>query len=440
MTSRLIGDVSDYIENEVACILPAKVSTDSTLKDDDHDRDRQVVVNLNDCLACSGCITSAESVLVEEQSWKALKTYLSSRNEEDKPMAVTVCPSTIVALQSMMSLTKEQVWKRINHYFSNILNFSFIVDSSFGSEICLQFAKDEYDSWINENEVKVKEHKTTLFTSECPGWICYVEKRHPELIDQLSKVPSAQQTIGFLLKRGFLSLDSSCYHLAIMSCYDKKLEASRGEYSIAGVDRDVDLVISTDEFLSLLKEEKLDFSSLKECSNFTVPFGYLDFSGKSPLSQGGGYMQHLTRGAKIVKENKIRNSSDFVEYTLQLVDGSLTKMAKIYGFKNIQTFLQRSKRPSACHYAYVEIMACPGACLFGGGQPPISGVKREDWEGEWAAGGCCDMDDCVYGNGCTKTRKTIADAIDFLKENNLMKCKYNTIISQKANPIMKVQW
>lgn len=417
MTSRLIGDVNDYIENEVACILPTKISNDPLLEED-----RQVVVNLNDCLACSGCITSAESVLVEEQSYKALKAYLLNRKDKDLPMAVTISPSTISALQSITSLSRRQVWGRINYYFTNIKNFSFLIDASYGSEICLYFAKEEY-----ENNPKSK----TLFTSECPGWICYVEKRHPELIDQLSRVPSAQQVIGFLLKRGFLK-GNDCYHLAIMSCYDKKLEASRSEYS-STQNRDVDLVISTDEFLSLLKDEGLEFETLLENDCFKVPFGSVNFSKRSNLSQGGGYMNRMMINSKIIEEKKIRNSSDYVEYTLNLIDGRTIKMAKIYGFKNIQTFLQRSKRLPSSYYCYVEIMACPGACLFGGGQPPLPNVNRDEWEELWIND--IDIDDNIDDN-----INDMDKAILFLKENNLMNCKYNTTIAQRVNPILKVQW
>ena len=224
------------------------------------------------------------------------------------------------------------------------------------------------------------------------GWICYAEKTHPFVLPYISNVKSPQQIQGRLIKSYLAAkLDiapSTIYHLSIMPCYDKKLEASRESFFEGGV-RDVDCVISTLELDRLLSEKSLGrtfaefaakplsplFSNVNNTADFTIMYG-------APGNASGGYLEYILRYAskELSKSQedidvpmkkgcsiKVIRNSDCREITVHLSDKETMTFAAVYGFRNIQNFIRKLKT-GKCRYDYVEVMACPGGCINGGGQ------------------------------------------------------------------------
>ncbi|KAJ6784160.1 hypothetical protein PWT90_10816 [Aphanocladium album] len=253
-----------------------------------------------------------------------------------------------------------------------------------------------------------------ILAASCPGWVCYAEKTHPHVLPHLSRVKSPQALMGTLLKTSLArALDvapSRIWHLAVMPCFDKKLEASREEltdevWARSGLPgrgvRDVDCVITSKEVLMLAESRGLDFFKLsREVARppaTTVPFpdatlqkflfrqdpqqtsspssSLTSSSQKTPLVAGssGGLLYHIlqsraaqTPGAEI-QVIKGRNA-DVVEYVVSVRGEPVFKAARYYGFRNIQNLVRRLKpaRPSKM----------PGGRPFGSARRPAAGAGR----------------------------------------------------------------
>jgi iron only hydrogenase large subunit-like protein len=306
--------------------------------------------------------------------------------------------------------------------------FQWVVDTNIAREACLVLGADEVMESILAGEEKsngVEDRAATklapkpILTSSCPGWICYAEKTHPHVLPHLSRLKSPQALMGTLVKttlsRKLEISPDRIWHVAIMPCFDKKLEASREELTDAvwegastrGV-RDVDCVITSKELLMLADSRRVDFAKLPRTPlPVRIPFpdpkldSFLFLPPQRRLNNvpvagtSGGYLYYILQyfasqheGAT-VQTTRGRNA-DVLEYTVTSPDGeTLFKAARYYGFRNIQNLVRRLKpakasrmpggrpigsarrpggKPIGPDFAYVEVMACPGGCTNGGGQ------------------------------------------------------------------------
>ncbi|TLD26954.1 hypothetical protein PspLS_04458 [Pyricularia sp. CBS 133598] len=469
-----VDDLNDFISPGVACIkpvetLPAAAPTDPSLEhevilDGQQNGSSSAAagpaqISLTDCLACSGCVTSAEAVLVSLQSHSELLSVLDSapalqvfRDEstgrffveglEDparRLFVASVSPQTRASLAAASGpgVTERQA----GHMLDRLLmgpeglsaggkwgnKFAWVVDTNAAREACLVLGSDEVLDSASSTAPK-----KPILTSSCPGWVCYAEKTHPYVLPHLSRVKSPQALVGTLLKTTLsrtLGIPADrIWHLALMPCFDKKLEASREELtdSVWAGDgnpgrgtRDVDCVITSKEVFMLTESRGIDFfnlpmaPSLKQqqfpddkIHRFLFPprqrhrpsraagtsGGNLHFILQDVIVRNPGSRLETTRGRNI----------DVVEYAVHAAGSNeiLFKAARYYGFRNIQNLVRKLKpaKPSrmpggkpfgsarrvpparagaagatTIQNTYVEVMACPGGCTNGGGQ-----VKADD--------------------------------------------------------------
>lgn len=460
-------DLNDFISPSVACIKPIESLPSSNAPTDNSSLDHEVIlggqqptdpndtasgpskISLTDCLACSGCVTSAEAVLVSLQSHNEVLSVLDAapalqlhgpdgngkfsigglENPDAKLFVASVSPQTRASLAATCGdgTSEREAGQMIERLlrgpeglagggkFKN--GFSFVVDTNTAREACLVLGADEV------REAHAAPTKPIL-TSSCPGWICYAEKTHPHVLPHLSRVKSPQALMGTLLKTTLskklgISPDR-IWHLAVMPCLDKKLEASREELTDniwagngnpeRGV-RDVDCVITSKEVLMLTESREIDFFSLPKTrlsSSATFPDPLLhDFlfpqrKGKHPprdAGSSGGNLHFiledtLSRNPGSQLQTIRGRNADVVEYYVVSALGEpIFKAAKYYGFRNIQNIVRKLKpakvsrmpggkpfgaarRPAAqsrgLDFGYVEVMACPGGCTNGGGQVKVS--------------------------------------------------------------------
>jgi iron only hydrogenase large subunit-like protein len=426
-------------------------------------------ISLTDCLACSGCVTSAEAVLVSMQSHAEVLQELDSGpslrlsgNKAGTGISIenldsggriyvaSVSPQSRASIAATFGVSEREAGNMIEHLLSGpkgIKNravyrnsFQWVVDTNIAREACLVLGADEVMTSIPsggdkengvENGVAKKQPSKPILTSSCPGWICYAEKTHPHVLPHLSRLKSPQALMGTLLKttlsRKLGISPDRIWHVAIMPCFDKKLEASREELTDAvwegngtrGV-RDVDCVITSKELLMLADSRRVDFAKLPRTplsARTPFPDAKLDSflfpqhrrrKNNIPASGTSGgnlyyilqYFASQHQGAT-VQTTRGRNA-DVLEYTVTSEAGeTLFKAARYYGFRNIQNLVRRLKpvkasrmpggkpvgsarRPggkqSGPDFAYVEVMACPGGCTNGGGQikvddPVITGSE-----------------------------------------------------------------
>ncbi|ORY48185.1 iron hydrogenase, partial [Rhizoclosmatium globosum] len=350
-------------------------------------------ISLNDCLACSGCITSAESILVASQShqdvYAALASNASSPPDQRKTIVITLSPQSRASFAAKYNLSPLSVHQRLYGFFTK-LGCDHVVDASFARDFSLIESAREfvrrYRS-VNGNGIS-GEGIMPMLASACPGWICYAEKTHDYILPNISTTKSPQQIMGSLLKTHFaekmgLASPASVYHVSVMPCYDKKLEASRADfYNDVYRTRDVDTVITTGEVERMLKEKGVSIHDLPEVPIpdlftriITDPNTQQQQLTGTEGSSSGGYLSYIFRYAVrelyawsvVVKPGR---NLDFSEVIFNVGNVETLKFAKAYGFRNIQNLVRKAKPEDASggSHHFVEVMACPSGCVNGGGQ------------------------------------------------------------------------
>ncbi|XP_046569691.1 LOW QUALITY PROTEIN: cytosolic Fe-S cluster assembly factor narfl-like [Haliotis rubra] len=403
-----LTDLDDFITPSQECIKPVKVerkvgkvgkiqigddgSYSSITDDGVETKLEKAKITLNDCLACSGCITSAESVLITQQSQEELFRILQQNNalqqqgnvEDVKTIVVSVAPQARASLAARYKLNMQETALKLTGFFKGI-GVHHVFDTSFSRnfsliETCHEFIRRYKESELNKKAIP-------MLASACPGWICYAEKTHGSyILPYISSTKSPQQIMGSLVKDHFASMHNlhpdKIYHVTVMPCFDKKLEASRADfYNDMYKTRDVDCVITSGEVEKMLEKEGVALSDVEGQSIDTLLSNSLgeDELASHPGGGSGGYLEMVVRHAARELGNqelqqveyKVLRNQDFQEVLLQVPDKPPLKMALAYGFRNIQNIVQKVKR-GKCPYDFVEIMACPSGCTNGGGQ-----IKQE---------------------------------------------------------------
>ncbi|KAJ7946407.1 Cytosolic Fe-S cluster assembly factor narfl [Quillaja saponaria] len=391
-----IGDLSDFIAPSQACIVSLKGLKANSTKLDKAEvaiakkqvQSEPVKISLKDCLACSGCVTSAETVMLEKQS---LDEFLSNINE-GKTVIVSLSPQSRASLAVHFGISPLQVLRKLTTFFKS-LGVKAIFDTSCSRDLTLIESCNEFitryrlrQSMDNEGS----KFSLPMIASACPGWICYAEKQLGSFVlPYISPVKSPQQTIGAIVKHHVcqnLGLrPEDVYHVTVMPCYDKKLEASRDDF-VSEVESEgencvkiteVDSVLTSGEVLELIQLKAVDFKALEESpldrllTNVNEE-GYL----YGVRGSSGGYAETIFRhAAKMLFGREIDGplnfrhirNSDFQEVTLEVEGITVLRFALCYGFRNLQNIVRKLK-VGKCDYHFLEIMACPSGCLNGGGQ------------------------------------------------------------------------
>ncbi|EFN74344.1 Nuclear prelamin A recognition factor-like protein [Camponotus floridanus] len=410
MASRFSGalqitNLDDFITPSQECIKPIemqssksktgakiKIQSDNLAINEIRQSEKlqKVEITLADCLACSGCITSAESVLVTQQSQEELlrvfQDKLAQQNTGStniKYIVVSLSVQPVLSLAQHYELTPEQTLSKLAGFFYK-LGADAVLDMTVADDFVLLEAAKEFVERYKANKEGIK-NQLPMLSSSCPGWVCYAEKTHGNFIlPYISVTKSPQQIMGSLVKYHLAEnmglSPEQIYHVTVMPCYDKKLEASREDfYNQQKGTRDVDCVITSIELEQMLNEDGLVLNEIDE-GEIKQPFGSYNKENENRLwghsgSGSGGYADFIFRYAAknlfdeenvVINFKNLRNP-DFQEAELKRNDQVLLKFAIINGFRNIQNIVQKVKR-SKCVYDYVEIMACPCGCLNGGAQ------------------------------------------------------------------------
>ncbi|KAM9557793.1 cytosolic iron-sulfur assembly component 3 [Guaruba guarouba] len=404
-----LTDLDDYIGPSQECIKPVKVEkklgkaaakirieADGSYFQVNQDGGAQKLekakITLNDCLACSGCITSAESVLITQQSheelYKMLTFNKTATPSEQKLVVVSVSPQSRASLAARCKMGVLETAKKLTAFLKS-LGVHYIFDTTFSRNFSLLESQREFVKRFRKQSEDKK--ALPMLASACPGWICYAEKTHGSfIIPYISTTKSPQQVMGSLIKGYFAEQQhltpNQIYHVTVMPCYDKKLEASRPDFFNQEYQtRDVDCVITTGEVLKLLEQEGVSLSDVDPAPLDTM-FSTAEEELTSHSGGGsGGYLEHIYKYAAkelfgiqvdTVQYKPLKNK-DFQEVTLEKDGAVLLQFALAYGFRNIQNLVQKLKRGKS-PYHYVEVMACPSGCLNGGGQIKLDGDSSKD--------------------------------------------------------------
>ncbi len=222
-----------------------------------------------------------------------------------------------------------------------------------------------------------------MFTSCCPGWVKFVEKKYPEMIPHLSTCKSPQQMFGALLKSYWCEKNGidpkNLYVVSVIPCTAKKNECKREEMK-----NDVDAAITTRELARMIKTAGIKFTELPD-EEFDNPFA-IATGGGAIFGATGGVMEaalrtaaHMMDGSfEVIDFFAVRGSNPIKEATY-LVAGNTVRVAVASGLANAETIIKQIQSGEK-QYDFIEIMACPGGCVNGGGQPTLSDSVRNSVE------------------------------------------------------------
>eukprot|EP00808_Paulinella_micropora_P026191 g1499.t1 len=353
---------------------------------------KTAVVSLNDCLACSGCVTSAETVLITAQSTDQFLEGLAKKKEGMFPV-VSVSPQARAAMAHHYKLSLLDTATRITTFLHS-LGAAEVVDTSYSQDISLLETAEDFVARYKDKG----RSKLPLLTSECPGWVCYAEKTQGEyILPYISTAKSPQAVMGSFVKQHLAKKmgvsPDKIFHAAIMPCFDKKLEASRDDFFLEDPGtRETDCVITSTEFLTILRERDVNLTTLPPSR--LGRFHKRDLSGREGADTAflraggpggsGGYLEYVLRFAAqaLFKQApgelkyEVGRNKDLKKVTVEIAGRPVLRFAAAYGFRNIQNIVRQLKQ-GKCDLDFVEIMACPSGCLNGGGQPKADGLMKQ---------------------------------------------------------------
>ncbi|XP_049849750.1 cytosolic Fe-S cluster assembly factor narfl-like [Schistocerca gregaria] len=269
---------------------------------------KKIQISLNDCLACSGCVTTSENMLIEAQNVQEFFRLLDLGRDpsSSSPFRIFVISVSSQALSSIAASTRNslmEVYFKLHTLFIDKLHCDFFFDTNLSQDIALLECQLEFLESFKQTTARPA---LPILTSACPGWVCYAEKTHGSwILPHLSLVKSPQQILGTLVKFHLVQrlndhrddilcsgIEKSLFpieprnicHVTLMQCFDKKLEASRSDFYNKSTDaHDVDLVLTPVELDQILSHIDLTFNELVP-SDISKPFfNHLEFATVSSL-------------------------------------------------------------------------------------------------------------------------------------------------------------
>jgi NADP-reducing hydrogenase subunit HndD len=339
-----------------------------------------------DCVYCGQCVNVCPVGALTEKD--DTQTVWDAINDPEKIVVVQTAPAVRAALGEEFgypigtSVTGKMVAALRRLGFDKVFDTDFTADLTILEE-------------GNELLERVKNGgKLPLITSCSPGWVKYCEHNYPEFLDNLSTAKSPQQMFGALAKTYYAKKcgvdPAKIFSVSIMPCTAKKFERQRPELKDSGF-TDVDAVLTTRELAKMIKAVGLDFKALPE-EQYDEPMGISTGAGLI-FGATGGVMEAALRTVYEVVTGKELKKLDFVavrglegvkEASVDLPPLGTVKVAVAHGLSNAKEVLEKVKAGQA-DYQFIEIMACPGGCVGGGGQPIVSAPTRMDLPEDYRA-------------------------------------------------------
>lgn len=325
------------------------------------------------CVACGQCVRVCPTgALQERDDLKTVRQMLASK----KPVIVATAPSVRVTLGEDFGFkTGENIEKKMVAGLRK-LGFDKVFDVNFGADLTIVEEATEFASRLNGGVLP-------MFTSCSPGWINFVEQRYPEFIPNLSTCKSPQGMMGSIIQNFYAPKNGlkkdDFYFVTIMPCTAKKEEILRDEY------KEIDLVLTARELSRFLKQEDIDLKNLKD-SDFDNPLGAASGAG-AIFGTSGGVMEAAIRTAynlltgnelEHIDFKSLRSQKGIKRATID-INGKKINVAAVSSLRNARIILEEVKSGKS-NLHFVEVMACPGGCINGGGQPYVSSAilnKRE---------------------------------------------------------------
>lgn len=335
------------------------------------------------CVNCGQCTHWCPSMAITEVD--DTEKVLQALEDPDKVVVVQTAPSIRVGLgdEFGMPVGTNVTGKMVAAL--RRLSFDVVLDTNWGADLTIV---EEANECVHRLKDPTVPHP--LFTSCCPGWVKFMEYFYPEMLPNLSSAKSPQAMQGALIKTYYAKAKGinpeKIYSVSIMPCTAKKFECKREEHNDAGKllgnpqIRDVDAVLTTRELARMLKKKGISLAELPE-EKFDNLMGTASGAGII-FGNTGGVMEAAVRTAYYLltgnqppqalwKLTPVRGLNGIKEAALDIPGVGEIKVAVCHGLANARKILDQI-RAGSCPWHFIEVMACPGGCISGGGQPRTS--------------------------------------------------------------------
>ena len=337
-----------------------------------------------DCSLCGQCITHCPVGALRERN--DIQKMFKALADPEMVTMVQIAPAVRTAWGEALGLYKEE--STMGKLISALrqIGADYIFDTNYAADLTIMEEGSEFLERFKNRD----SYKWPMFTSCCPGWLRFVKSQYPELVANLSTAKSPQQMFGAMSKTYIaqkLGIDpDKIFSVSIMPCVSKKFECDVPQVSDAGHGKDVDLVLTTRELDRLIRADRIEVERLPE-GTYDDIFG--EGSGAAVIfGTTGGVMEAALRSAYFMITGKnpkpeafkrVRGMEGWKEAIFE-IEGIAVRVAVVSGLGNARALIE-TILSGKVKYDFVEVMACPGGCSGGGGQPVHDGCELAEERG-----------------------------------------------------------
>ena len=337
-----------------------------------------------DCSLCGQCITHCPVGALRERN--DIQKMFKALADPEMVTMVQIAPAVRTAWGEALGLYKEE--STMGKLISALrqIGVDYIFDTNYAADLTIMEEGSEFLERFKNRD----SYKWPMFTSCCPGWLRFVKSQYPELVPNLSTAKSPQQMFGAMSKTYIaqkLGIDpDKIFSVSIMPCVSKKFECDVPQVSDAGHGKDVDLVLTTRELDRLIRADRIEVERLPE-GTYDDIFG--EGSGAAVIfGTTGGVMEAALRSAYFMITGKnpkpeafkrVRGMEGWKEAIFE-IEGIAVRVAVVSGLGYTRALIE-AILAGKVKYDFVEVMACPGGCSGGGGQPVHDGCELAEERG-----------------------------------------------------------
>jgi NADP-reducing hydrogenase subunit HndD len=332
------------------------------------------------CVGCGQCIVNCPTGALKEKDY--ICDVIDALNNKDLHVVVQTAPAirATIGEEFGMPIGTLVTGKLVSGL--KRVGFDKVFDTDFAADLTIMEEGAEFIDRLKRNK------GLPLITSCSSGWITFVEKFFPNVLDHVSTAKSPMEMMGTVIKTYYADREKidpkKIYSVAIMPCSAKKAEIVRPELKVAGIQM-IDVVLTTRELARLLKLYNIDLNEMED-EEFDMPMGEATGAGHI-FGTTGGVMESALRTVTEVMTGKKSGKIDFKELRTMKgireasvdINGRIVKVAVADGLSNVRKLVQQIADGKS-KYDFIEVMTCPGGCIMGGGQPIKTSMEKSKYD------------------------------------------------------------